>query len=88
VVLREVDSSIVGGGPGLHKGRQLIVCRCSSGGRGHSYPAAKHEATPEERAAIAGTLFTEVRIRDHAIVGATPANPAYLPLIASMTAPE
>ena len=44
------------------------------------------KATPKEREELANTLFTEVRIRDQAIVGATPANPAYLPLIALMTA--
>lgn len=46
----------------------------------------RDKATPEERATIAGTLLTEVRVRDQAIVAATPANPAFLPLIASMTA--
>ena len=43
------------------------------------------KATPAERAELASTLFAKVRVRDRAIVEATPARPEYLPLIASMT---
>jgi hypothetical protein len=44
------------------------------------------KATSSERAEIVGTLFSEVRVRDQAIVRARPAHPDYLPLIASATA--
>lgn len=43
------------------------------------------KATPVERAELAQTLFGEVRVRDQQIVGATLAQPEYLPLIASAT---
>lgn len=43
------------------------------------------QATPEQRAELAATLFSEVRVRDKAIAGATLAQPEYLPLVASAT---
>jgi len=43
-------------------------------------------ATPEERAEIASVLFSEVRVKDSAIVGARLATDVCLPLIASATA--
>jgi DNA invertase Pin-like site-specific DNA recombinase len=44
------------------------------------------KATPVERAEIVGGLFSEVRVRDQRIVGASLAHDEYLPLIASAMA--
>jgi hypothetical protein len=44
------------------------------------------QATATERAEIAASLFTEIRVRDDEIVSAKLARGDYLPLIASATA--
>jgi hypothetical protein len=44
------------------------------------------KATPTERSEIAGSLFTEVRVRDERLVSASIARDEYRALVASATA--
>lgn len=46
----------------------------------------RRQASPEQRAELAQTLFAEVRVRDSRTIGATLAHPEHLPLVASATA--